>query len=620
MKNDKEKRLIRLLKIILTLDQGTIRLENVAKEENCSLRTIQRDISALERAGLPLIRNYNSTWAFMEDFNLRKITATNAIDNSFLTEILNYINTNKLGQKSEFADKNKSISALYAALANKLYKENDYQAALNLYKRAFSFNKQDADIKLFIIKNYIKLKEYKKALKMMQEPSETAEISREKVLCYLQLGQDKKALDEMDTYFRLTIPADPLIPKEYQKMDILYRLGRYNEISELIKKRLLNAVNKRNIYYMYYANLRMHNLEEIKKYFTAYNTILLDEINSQNTYYNSLINRESAESIRDAIQICNLLCRKEETVKYCKLLYKNLTCSVCSDISTWMIRIYNISHLYRHPNSKTELYNWCNQALKQYPTYGNYFAMALYYYMHQNITKAKENFNKCLEYLAKEYKKTDDDTYITLKDQDFELYCNYLKPLIDDTVIKDFTDKINNYKLKNAKSILKNSGIKDKSKHLFAGKTFKQFNKNKEAIICLQRALCDNSYYDRRILEDLCVIYKQQKDESNYRKCYSLALETFNQMIYGDNFRSFFYLWKKAEFLYDNGNYETAFLYFKKSLKQSYFTWYDRQVINMSKNKFIDCCRKFKDTATEKEFLYLYQTAGKYPIIRLALP
>ncbi len=617
MKNDKEKRLVRLLKIILTLDQGTIRLENVAKEENCSLRTIQRDIAALERAGLPLIRNNNSTWAFMEDFNLRKITATNAIDNSFLTEILNYINTNKLGQKSELADKNKSISALYAALANKLYKENDYQAALNLYKRAFSFNKQDTDIKLFIIKNYIKLKKYQEALKIMQEPSENEEISREKVLCYLQLGQDKKALDEMDRYLCIKIFANLPISEEYKKMDILYRLGRYSEIPELIKKRLINVVNKRNIYYMYYANLGLHNLEEVKKYFTAYNKISLDELNSKITYYDYLTKTHLSRYMEESKNIHMYLDNKTEAVKYCKLLYKNLIDSVDSNISTWMIKIYNMSQLYRSPNSKTKLYNWCNQAVKQYPTYENYFAMALCYYMHQNIEKAKENFNKCLEYLLKEYKKIEiiDDIYITLKDQDFECYCHYLKPIIDDTIIKNFTDKINNYKLKYAKSILKNPKIKEKRRCLFAGQIFKKFNKNNEAIICLKRALSGNTYFDTGILKNLCIIYKQQKDVSNFKKYYSLALQTLNQMIYGNNLSSYFYLWQKAEFLYDIGNYETALLYFRKSLKQSYFTWYDRQIMNRARNKFIDCCRKFNDRAAENEFLYLYQTVTKYPII-----
>ena len=86
MKNDKEKRLIRLLKIILTLDQGSVRVENLANEEGCSTRTIQRDIAALQAAGLPLIKKYNGSFAFVEDFNLRNITKTNAVDYSFLNE------------------------------------------------------------------------------------------------------------------------------------------------------------------------------------------------------------------------------------------------------------------------------------------------------------------------------------------------------------------------------------------------------------------------------------------------------------------------------------------------------------------------------------------------------
>lgn len=233
MKNDKEKRLVRLLKIVLTLDQGSIRLETLAKEEGCSLRTIQRDIFALQAAGLPLVRNYNSTWTFMESFSLRNITKTNAVDYAFLNEILNAIETYKTDKKSAFTEKNKSIGNLYASIAGKLYAEKNYKSALNLYKRALSFNKQDTDSKLFLAKTYIELKDYKNALKTLQAPSETPEISKAKILCYMNLEQDEKAIQEMDTYLNFRIPKEEgSFSGDYQAIDALYYVGKYEKALE----------------------------------------------------------------------------------------------------------------------------------------------------------------------------------------------------------------------------------------------------------------------------------------------------------------------------------------------------------------------------------------------------
>ena len=70
MKSDKDKRLIRLLKIVVILGQGSFNAKRFAQEENCSWRTIQRDIVALECAGFPLHKQYNGYWVLDEDFRL----------------------------------------------------------------------------------------------------------------------------------------------------------------------------------------------------------------------------------------------------------------------------------------------------------------------------------------------------------------------------------------------------------------------------------------------------------------------------------------------------------------------------------------------------------------------
>ena len=70
MKSDKDKRLIRLLRIIRILGQGSFNAKRFAQEEFCSWRTIQRDIVALECAGFPLYKEYNGNWVLDENFKL----------------------------------------------------------------------------------------------------------------------------------------------------------------------------------------------------------------------------------------------------------------------------------------------------------------------------------------------------------------------------------------------------------------------------------------------------------------------------------------------------------------------------------------------------------------------
>jgi len=70
MKSDKDKRLVRLLRIVIILGQGSFNAKRFAQEENCSWRTIQRDIVALECAGFPLYKQYNGYWKLDESFKL----------------------------------------------------------------------------------------------------------------------------------------------------------------------------------------------------------------------------------------------------------------------------------------------------------------------------------------------------------------------------------------------------------------------------------------------------------------------------------------------------------------------------------------------------------------------
>jgi len=68
MKSDKDRRLIRLVKIIMILAQGSFNSKRFATEERCSWRTVQRDIRDLEFAGFPLQKQYNGSWVLDEDF------------------------------------------------------------------------------------------------------------------------------------------------------------------------------------------------------------------------------------------------------------------------------------------------------------------------------------------------------------------------------------------------------------------------------------------------------------------------------------------------------------------------------------------------------------------------
>ena len=68
MRTDKDKRLIRLIRIIMILAQGSFNSKRFAVEERCSWRTVQRDIHDLEYAGFPLLKQYNGSWVLDEDF------------------------------------------------------------------------------------------------------------------------------------------------------------------------------------------------------------------------------------------------------------------------------------------------------------------------------------------------------------------------------------------------------------------------------------------------------------------------------------------------------------------------------------------------------------------------
>ena len=615
MKNDKEKRLIRLLKIILTLDQGSVRVENLANEEGYSTRTIQRDIAALQAAGLPLIKKYNGSFAFVEDFNLRNITKTNAVDYSFLNEILNSINSKKADKKAKFAEKNNSIATLYAAVANKLYAEGNYRAALELYKRAFSFNKKDIDTKLYIAKTYIALREYEKALKVLQAPAETAEIGRAKALCYMNLEQEEQALAEIDNYFSLKIPSSIRYHDGYKIIDNCYRIGEYDKALKILQKGMpIFHEIRRNLYYLFFINLRLHKSEELEKHFLTYNKILLNEINSKNIYYKSLSSEESAPSIEDAKDICLYLNDKQEAIKYCKLLFKLLTKDEDWDISNKIVRIYNMSGLYLPPNAKKELCDLCDKAIKKNPSFRNYFARALVFCMFKDNQRTRKEFDKFAEYFLKEFKAlTPNNTIFLLSGaQSLEYFYSYFKDIIPPSVIEEINNKAKVLKLKFAETVLKGNII-NQEPNILAGRIFQEYGRNKEALTCFKRG---TSKYecDGNTLSRMCLIYKQEKDKSNFKKYYFLTMQRLNEALYNFQFGPTV-LWNKANFLYDTGNYKAAFLYFRKGLKMAYFGRFEMRHINRWKDKFLDCCDKLNENAAKEEFKYLYNTSAKYSLI-----
>lgn len=81
--NDKIKHLTRLIKLMITLNQGVLNLDNAAQENGVSRRTIQRDIDLLEKAGLPLYKPnpQNVNYRVRDDFEWAKfnITKENAL-------------------------------------------------------------------------------------------------------------------------------------------------------------------------------------------------------------------------------------------------------------------------------------------------------------------------------------------------------------------------------------------------------------------------------------------------------------------------------------------------------------------------------------------------------------
>lgn len=616
MKSDKDKRIVRLLKILLFLDQGSILPETFAKEEGLSLRTIQRDIEALQVAGFPLTKVYNSRWTFEENFNLQNITKTKAIDPVLLTDMLNSISPNA-DKKTKFLEKNKNIGSLYSSFANKLYTEHKYKAALDLYKRALSFNKQDTNTKLLIAQIYIELQDYKNALKTLQAPAETKDISKAKILCYMNLGQDEKALKEIDTYLSLLITNNKFLTSErYNLLSILYRMGEYEKALKRINENaMLFPDITKNLYYMLHLNIRLHNLEKVKEYFITYNKIILNKIAGKNIYYKSVFNKEYLSTIEDAKRVCINLNDKENTLKYCKLFYEHFIGHKYSDILSEIIKIYNTSAIYLPPNAKTELYNLCNETIKISPIYKNYFARALVAYMFKDIKQAREDFYKCAEYILKKYENLSrcNSIFLILHNNDFDTFYSYLKPIIPQSFVEKFNKNKKKLKLKLAMTVLENTAT-DIYSNILAGRIFQEYGKNKEAIICLKRGLNADTYTHASNLACICRIYHQKKDKRNFETYYQSALQALNKKSYEDNFSSHI-LWIKAEFLYDIGNYKTAFLYFQKGFKLSYFDNYDRSLISEWKDKFIDCCRKLNENAAEKEFLYLYQTTTKYAVM-----
>ena len=81
---DMKKGLARLIKLMLTLNQGVLNLDHAAKECGVTRRTILRDIDILEEAGLPLYKPnpQNVNYRVRNDFEWAKfnITKENALD------------------------------------------------------------------------------------------------------------------------------------------------------------------------------------------------------------------------------------------------------------------------------------------------------------------------------------------------------------------------------------------------------------------------------------------------------------------------------------------------------------------------------------------------------------
>lgn len=81
---DVKKGLSRLIKLMITLNQGVLNLDHAAEECGVSRRTIQRDIELLEQAGLPLYKPnpQNINYRVRDDFEWAKfnITKDNLLD------------------------------------------------------------------------------------------------------------------------------------------------------------------------------------------------------------------------------------------------------------------------------------------------------------------------------------------------------------------------------------------------------------------------------------------------------------------------------------------------------------------------------------------------------------
>lgn len=84
VKKEREKHIIRLVKLIITLNQGVLNLDEIAQECNVSKRTILRDIKILEDAGIPLYKpsERESNYRITEDYSLPhfNVTPENALE------------------------------------------------------------------------------------------------------------------------------------------------------------------------------------------------------------------------------------------------------------------------------------------------------------------------------------------------------------------------------------------------------------------------------------------------------------------------------------------------------------------------------------------------------------
>ncbi len=91
---DKDKRLVRLVRLMLLLERGVLNLDHAARDCGVSKRTIQRDLNVLEAAGIPLYKPCETNANYCLDKNFRlfnyHITSQNTEDFLLSYEALLY--------------------------------------------------------------------------------------------------------------------------------------------------------------------------------------------------------------------------------------------------------------------------------------------------------------------------------------------------------------------------------------------------------------------------------------------------------------------------------------------------------------------------------------------------